>query len=71
MKKKESKTDVIYIVLSHTGTVLSRLIKTFTRAEYSHVSISLDKNLEKMYSFGRINPYNPFYAGFVHEKIHS
>ncbi len=24
-----------------------------------------------MYSFGRINPYNPFYAGFVHEKIHS
>lgn len=25
--------------------------------------------LEQMYSFGRLNPYHPFWAGFVHETI--
>ena len=58
----------IYIVLSYTGTILSRIVKLYTRKEYSHVSISLDKNLEHMYSFGRLNPYNPFIGGFVQES---
>lgn len=59
----------IYIVLTHTGTVLSRIIKSYTRDEFSHVSISLDKELKEMYSFGRLNPYNPFWGGFVQEGI--
>lgn len=60
----------IYIVLTHTGTVLSRIIKSFTKDEFSHVSISLDIYLNQMYSFGRLHPYNPFWGGFVHEYIH-
>lgn len=59
----------IYIVLTHTGTILSRIIKGYTRAEFSHISISLDEELTQMYSFGRLNPYNPFIGGFVHEQI--
>ena len=59
----------IYIVLTHTGTVLSRIIKGYTRDEFSHVSISLDKELKEMYSFGRLNPYNAFWGGFVQEGI--
>ena len=59
----------IYIVLTHTGTVLSRIIKNYTQDEFSHVSISLDKELKEMYSFGRLNPYNPFWGGFVQEGI--
>ncbi|MBO5476870.1 MAG: hypothetical protein J6A15_03840 [Clostridia bacterium] len=59
----------IYIIVTHTGTVLSRIIQCYTRDEYSHVSIALDENLQEMYSFGRLNPYNPFYGGFVHENI--
>lgn len=59
----------IYIVLTHTGTVLSNIVKYYTKYEFSHISIALDKNLNKMYSFGRLNPYNPFWAGFVHEYI--
>ena len=59
----------IYIVLTHTGTTLSRIIKGFTKDEFSHVSISLDSNLKEMYSFGRLEPYNPFWGGFVHEYI--
>ncbi len=59
----------IYIVLTHTGTTLSQIIKSYTKDEFSHVSIALDKELEYMYSFGRLNPYNPFWGGFVHEYI--
>ena len=58
----------IYIVLTHTGTYLSKIIKKWTKDEYSHVSISLDEDLENMYSFGRVHPYNPIWAGLVHEK---
>lgn len=58
----------VYIVLSYTGTLLSKLIKIYTRKEYSHVSISLDEQLNSMYSFGRINPYVPFIGGFVQES---
>lgn len=59
----------IYIILTNTGTLLGRIIKLYTRDEFSHVSISLDKKLYRMYSFGRLRPYNPFIGGFVHEKI--
>lgn len=59
----------IYIILTFTGTWLSRVVRVYTKKEYSHVSISLDEDLTKMYSFGRLYPYNPFLAGFVHEGI--
>lgn len=58
----------IYIVLTYTGTVLAKVVKLYTKKEYSHVSISLDKELNNMYSFGRLNPYNPFWGGFVQES---
>ena len=66
--KKDKK---IYIVLTYTGTILSKIIKGYTKAEYCHVSIALDESLKEMYSFGRLNPYNPFIGGFVHESISS
>lgn len=59
----------IYIILTYTGTILSKIIKCYTGDEFSHVSIALDPELERMYSFGRLNPYNPFYGGFVHEGV--
>lgn len=58
----------VYIVISQTGTLLSRFLKLVTKAEYNHASISLLPNLDTMYSFGRKNPYNPFRAGFVTES---
>ena len=59
----------IYIVLTFTGTILARLVRFYTRKEYSHVSIALDEDLTMMYSFGRLNPYNAFIGGFVREGI--
>ncbi len=66
--KKANNTKNVYIILSYSGTNLSRLIRIFTHAEFSHVSISLDGELKRMYSFGRLNAYNPFFAGLVHES---
>ncbi len=58
----------IYIVLSQTGTALSRALKVITGAEYNHASICLDETLSELYSFGRINPMNPVIGGFVRES---
>ena len=49
----------IYILLSHSGSILSKLINIYTRKSYTHVSLGLDKDLKELYSFGRLRPYNP------------
>ena len=59
----------IYFVLTYTGTILSRIVHIYTGQEFCHSSLSLDAELNEMYSFGRLNPYNPFIGGFVHEGI--
>lgn len=59
----------IYIVLTHTGTLLSNIIKGYTKNEYSHISIALDEELNDIYSFGRVNPYVAFVGGFVKESL--
>ena len=59
----------IFIVLTSTGTTLSKIIKSYTKDEFAHISISLDRELQEMYSFGRLNPYNPFFGGFIREYI--
>jgi len=59
----------IYIVFTYTGTILAKIVKFYTNDKFSHVSIALDEDLNEMYSFGRLNPYNPFWGGFIHEKI--
>lgn len=58
----------IYIILSYTGTLIAKLVRVFSKKEYSHASISLDKRLDKFYSFGRKRPNNPLIGGFVIEK---
>ena len=58
----------IYIVLSQSGSNLSRFLKLVTREPYNHASFALSGDLETMYSFGRIRPYNPFIGGFVRES---
>lgn len=57
----------VYLVFTDTKTVLSRLIKTYTGQQFSHVSISFDRELQEMYSFGRKDVRNAFIGGFVKE----
>lgn len=62
------KEAFVYIVVSQTGTVFSRIIKAISKKEYNHASISFCKDISLMYSFGRLNAYNPFVGGFVKES---
>ncbi|GGA63489.1 hypothetical protein [Ornithinibacillus halotolerans] len=59
----------IYFIFTDTGTYLSRMINLYTNAPLNHVSIGFDYELKEVYSFGRINPKNPFSGGFVQEDI--
>ena len=65
------KTEHIYIVFSKTGTWLSRSIGVVTGSDYTHVSLSLDSSFETMYSFGRLNPNNPFIGGLAIENLYT
>ena len=58
----------IYIVLSSTDTVLGKVIQKKLGVSYNHCSLSLDENLERIYSFGRKTYWHMFSAGFVHES---
>jgi hypothetical protein len=58
----------IYIVLTDTGTLLSKAIGMYTGKELNHTSIAFDNELIEMYSFGRKQPHNPFVGGFVKES---
>ena len=58
----------IYIVLTDTGTVLSKIIRRYTGCPLNHVSIAFDERLGEMYSFGRVQQRNPFSGGFVKER---
>lgn len=58
----------IYIALVDTPGILAYLIRHFLRQKYIHVVISMDKELEEAYSFGRRNPFIPVIAGFEKEN---
>ena len=59
----------IYVLLTDTGTLFTRMIKMVTRAPLNHASIAFDEHLSEVYSFGRKNPGNPFIGGFVKEDM--
>lgn len=45
----------LYVVLTRTNTVISRLIHLVTRDEYTHAALALDRDLKEMYSFAQIH----------------
>ena len=62
----------IYIVLSMSGTKFSRFLRLMSRqkTEFIHVSLSFDRNLRTLYSFGRKKLNMPWIAGYVEENPH-
>lgn len=62
---------VIYLLFTDTGTLLARAIRYFTKQPLNHVSISFDRELRDVYSFGRKSEKNPFSGGFVKENVRS
>lgn len=64
-----SKEVEIYVLLTSTGTLFSKTIQWYTKDMLNHASIAFDSELNEVYSFGRKNPSNPFFAGFVKEDV--
>ena len=58
----------LYVVFSATPYRIGRLIRNLTGETYNHISLSLDKDLRRMYSFSRRFYRTPFYGGFVWES---
>lgn len=61
--------EYVYLVFAKTNTWLSRLIGLAINSKYTHVTLSLDNNFNKMYTFGRLNPNNPFSGGLTIEDL--
>lgn len=61
----------VYILLTKTKTLFARCIQKVTGDAYTHASIALDLELNRLYSFGRKYYYMPFMAGFIKENIHT
>lgn len=59
--------NYVYVVFSKTSTKIGKMIRTVTRNEYNHTSLSFDKNLGVMYSFARYKYHYPMAGGFVVE----
>lgn len=58
----------IYIVLTRTGTALSRAISAVTLEPYTHASLSMDPTLSQLYTFSRLYYKYPLPAGFTIES---
>lgn len=59
----------VYILVSQSGTTISKILKMFTRKPYNHVSVSCESDLSEMYSFCRNKPERPLPATFNKEII--
>lgn len=59
----------LYLLLTDTGTIFTRMIKLYTKKPYNHASLVFDDNFNEVYSFGRKRPRNPFIGGFVNEDV--
>ena len=60
----------IYILLTRSTTIMSRLVSLMTSERYTHSAIALEKDLKHLYSFGRRCSWMPFPAGFVSENLY-
>ncbi|GAA3404393.1 hypothetical protein ACFFNY_26695 [Paenibacillus hodogayensis] len=59
----------LYIVLTDTGTWLTKVIKSYTKEPFNHASLAFDKELREVYSFGRKEQSTPLSGGFVRENM--
>lgn len=59
--------SALYLVLTQTGTSVSRLLRWATGYPYNHCSIAFDPQLGEMYSFARRTRYCTLVGGLVRE----
>lgn len=57
----------VYLILTCSNTIISRVIRRFTGENYTHAAIAFDDDLHIMYSFARKYASLPLPAGFMEE----
>ncbi len=65
---RDDEKYYVYVTFFTTNTYMGKLIRFSTRNQYSHVTISFDASLSKMYSFARYHINSPISGGFVVEE---
>lgn len=60
----------IYILLTKSTTICSRIIYLATRSEFTHASISLDSSFNQLYTFARKYKHLILPAGFTVESVY-
>ena len=60
----------IYILLTKSTTICSKMVHLATKSEYTHAAISLDKNFDRLYTFSRKYKHLLLPAGFVVESAY-
>ncbi len=61
----------IYILLTKTKTLPSRMIYRLTRGAYTHTSIALTEETDRFYSYARRKLHNVFNSGFIVENLNA
>lgn len=51
----DEKSRLIYVVLTDTGTLVSKVSKWITKDPYNHVSLSFDSDLSRLYTYALVN----------------
>lgn len=57
-----------YIMFSKTASYTGKLIRMVTGNKFNHISLCIDGNFERLYSFARHFNRAPFYGGLVEES---
>lgn len=63
------KYGILYVVLFSNNTLISKLIKMWTKSEFLHCAIGLDKELNDIYSFAIDSDTGSKRIGFVKDNI--
>lgn len=61
----------VYILLTRTDTVFAQALHGVSGSRYTHASLSLDRELTRMYSFARRYEAFPLPSGFIKENIYA
>ena len=60
----------IYIMLTRTGSMVSKIVSFFTKTKYTHASLAFDEDLVELYSSGRKKGMKMFPAGPTKESLY-
>ena len=61
----------VYILLSKTDTVTSKIVHAFTHGTYTHASLALTPETDKFYSYARRRLYNFLVGGVIVENTNT